>query len=208
MSTSSDSDENRKAAKHQRSMAKTKSHVDASIAGANQERSVVLLLTGDGKGKSSSAFGMVMRALGYGQKVAVIQFIKGEQLSGEELFLRQRLPEVCFYQMATGFTWDTQDRHSDRVAAQQTWANAEQVLSNPEYDLVVLDELTYMLSFDYLEEEEVLSAIAHRPPQQSVVVTGRGGGAKLRQLCHTVSEVKAVKHAFNDGIKARKGVDY
>lgn len=195
-------------AKHKAAMEKQKAKVDASIDAADEERGVAVLLTGDGKGKSSSAFGMVMRALGYGQKVGVVQFIKGQQLSGEELYLRDHCPEVDFYQMGTGFTWDTQDRSADIAAAEKTWAVARPMLADPGYDLVVLDELTYMLAYGYLPEQEVLDALRGRPREQSVVVTGRGGGAGLRDIMDTVSEVKEVKHAFRDGIKARKGVDY
>ena len=113
-----------KDAKHKAAMQKQKANVDAGIEAADQERGVAILLTGDGKGKSSSAFGMVMRALGYGQKVGVIQFIKGEQLSGEEIYLKEQCPQVSFYQMGTGFTWDTQDRSADIEAARRTWAVA------------------------------------------------------------------------------------
>lgn len=189
-------------------MEKQKQNVDASIAAASDERGVAILLTGNGKGKSSSAFGMVMRALGYGYKVAVVQFIKGEQLSGEEIYLKEHCPQVDFYQMGTGFTWDTQDREADIAAAEKTWAVAKPFLADASYHLVVLDELTYMLAYDYLNEEEVLDTLASRPENQSIVVTGRGGGKKLQEIMDTVSEVKEVKHAFNAGIAARKGVDF
>lgn len=198
----------RKNTRHKKAMEKQKANVDASIRAADTERGVGILLTGNGKGKSSSAFGMVMRALGYGYKVGVIQFIKGEQLSGEEIYLRDHCPEVEFYQMGTGFTWDTQDRSADIEAAQRTWEQATAMLSNPAFHLVVLDELTYMLAFDYLPEAEVLAALAGRPEAQSVVVTGRGGGKPLQDLMDTVSEIKEIKHAYNNGIKARRGVDY
>ena len=201
------SDEKRDA-KHRAAMEKQKANVDASIAAASTDRGVAILLTGNGKGKSSSAFGMVMRALGYEHKVGVVQFIKGEQMSGEELYLREHCPRVTLYQMGTGFTWDTQDRQGDMAAARRTWAVAEPMLQDPSYDLVVLDELTYMLAYDYLPEAEVLDAIASRPASQSVVVTGRGGGAALQEIMDTVSEVRDIKHAFNAGIAARKGVDY
>jgi len=189
-------------------MQKQKTKVDANIERASTERGIAVLLTGNGKGKSSSAFGMVMRALGYGQKVAVIQFIKGQQLSGEELYLRDLCPDVFFYQMGTGFTWNTQDREADIAAAEKTWAQAEPLLKDERFDLVVLDELTYMLAYDYLDQTMVLSAIENRPVEQSVVVTGRGGGSELQAIMDTVSEVKETKHAFKAGIKARKGVDY
>lgn len=201
-------DSNHKDARHNRAMEKQKAAVDAGVAAATTDRGVAVLLTGDGKGKTSSAFGMVVRALGYGQKVGVIQFIKGVQLSGEEHYLRDHCPEVEFYQMGTGFTWDTQDRSSDIAAAERTWEQAENMLSNPQLDLVILDELTYMLAFDYLSEAEILQAIKARPEHQSVVVTGRGGGSALRTAMDTVSEIKDVEHAYRAGIQARKGVDY
>ena len=202
------SDDSKRDAKHKAAMEKQKVSVDASIAAADTERGVGILLTGNGKGKTSSAFGMVMRALGYGHKVGVVQFIKGEQLSGEELYLRDQCPQVEFHQMGTGFTWDTQDRSADKAAAERTWALARPMLEDPSFDLVVLDELTYMIAYDYLPEDEILSAIRNRPREQSVVVTGRGGGKALQDLMDTVSEVKDTKHAFNAGIKARTGVDY
>ncbi len=202
------SDDERKEQRHKTAMQKQKTKVDARIAEAQQERGIALLLTGNGKGKSSSAFGMVMRALGYGQQVGVIQFIKGQQLSGEEIYLRDHCPQVTFYQMGTGFTWNTQDRSGDIAAAERTWAEAEALLKDPAHQLVVLDELTYMIAYKYLDENRVLQAIKERPYEQSVVVTGRGGGSALQELVDTVSEVKDLKHAFRAGIKARQGVDY
>lgn len=194
--------------RHKRKMAKQKSNVDQGIAAAVQERGVLVLLTGDGKGKSSSAFGMVMRSLGYGYKVGVVQFIKGVQLSGEEIFIRDQHPEVELYQMGTGFTWETQDRNADIAAAETTWAVAERMLADESLHLVVLDELTYMLGFKYLDESRVLQALQSRPPEQSVVVTGRGGGSALQALADTVAEIKDIKHAYKSGIKARSGVDF
>ena len=181
--------------------------MDANIAQADEERGIVLLLTGNGKGKSSSAFGMAIRSLGYDYKVAIIQFIKGQQLSGEELFIRDKHPEVYFHQMGTGFTWNTQDRTADIEAAEATWAHAEKCLADESYHLVILDELTYMLAYKYLDEDRVLNAIRNRPREQSVVVTGRGGGSGIRELADTVSEINDVKHAFRAGVKARQGVD-
>ena len=193
---------------HKKKMQKQKENVDAHIAAADEERGIALLLTGNGKGKSSSGFGMVLRALGYDQKVGVVQFIKGVQLSGEEIFLKEKMPEVDFYQMGTGFTWNTQDRTSDIEAAERTWEQAARMLKDPNLDLVLLDELTYMIAYKYLDEQMIVDAIANRPPEQSVIVTGRGGGSSLREVCDTVSEVKEVKHAYKAGVKARKGVDY
>jgi len=201
-------DKEQKQRLHKKKMEKLKSSVDASIAAADAERGVSILLTGNGKGKSSSAFGMVIRSLGYNLRAGVVQFIKGEQLSGEELYLRDRCPEVTFYQMGTGFTWDTQDRSGDIAAAIRTWEEATKMLVDPSYNLVVLDELTYMLSFKYLDEAEVIRTLTDRPKEQSVIVTGRGGGSALVDWADTVSEVKDIKHAYNSGVKARRGVDY
>jgi cob(I)alamin adenosyltransferase len=197
-----------KNAAHKKSMQKQKESVDAHIDSATLEQSVVILLNGNGKGKSSSGFGMVMRALGYKHKVGVVQFIKGVQLSGEELFLRDRLPEVDFYQMGTGFTWNTQDRSSDIEAAERTWKEAARMLSDESLNLVLLDELTYMIAYKYLDEDTILKAIENRPKEQSVIVTGRGGGSKLAALADTVSEVKEIKHCYKAGVKARQGVDF
>jgi cob(I)alamin adenosyltransferase len=198
----------KKAHRHKAQMQKQKTRVDANIEKADSERGIVILLTGNGKGKSSSAFGMVMRSLGYGYKLGIVQFIKGVQLSGEEIFIREQHPEVDFYQMGTGFTWDTQDREADIAAAEKTWAVASAMLKDKSLHLVVLDELTYMLAYKYLDEDMVLDAIRNRPAEQSVVITGRGGGSALRELADTVSEIHDNKHAFKAGIKARKGVDY
>ncbi len=202
------SDEDKKAESHKRKMQKQKEKVDASIAAADEERGVLILLTGNGKGKSSSGFGMVLRALGYNHKVGVVQFIKGAQLSGEELYLKEKLPDVDFYQMGTGFTWNTQDRTGDIAAAEETWAVAEKMLQDESYNLVLLDEMTYMLAYKYLDEEKILTALKNRPREQSVVVTGRGGGSALQDLADTVSEIKDIKHAYKVGIKARQGVDF
>jgi len=193
---------------HKKKMQKQKENVDANIAKADVERGVLIVLTGNGKGKSSSGFGMVLRALGYDQKVGVVQFIKGAQLSGEEIFLKEKMPEIDFYQMGTGFTWNTQDRTADIEAAEKTWTVAERMLQDDSYQLVLLDELTYMFAYKYLDEDVMLETLKNRPEGQSVVVTGRGGGSKLLALADTVSEVKDIKHAYKAGIKARKGVDY
>jgi cob(I)alamin adenosyltransferase len=200
-------EQDKKQQAHQKKMEALKENIDASIAAATIDRGVGILLTGNGKGKSSSAFGMVMRALGYEYKVGVVQFIKGQQLSGEEIYVREKCPSVTFHQMNTGFTWDTQDRSSDIVAAKTSWAIAEKMLKDDSYHLVVLDELTYMISFDYLDEDSILSALKNRPENQSVVVTGRGGGSALTEWADTVSEIKEIKHAYNEGVMARKGVD-
>ena len=206
MSTENDQDKKL----HKEKMQKQKEKVDASIAAANIERGVAVLLTGPGKGKTSSAFGMVFRALGYGQSVGVVQFIKGAQESGEVNFFKAHSDKNNnneIYQMGTGFTWNTQDKAADIAASERTWEVADRMLKDESFDLVVLDELTYMLGYKYLDKEMVINAINNRPYEQSVVVTGRGGGRALREIMDTVSEIKDVKHAYRAGIKARKGVD-
>jgi len=192
---------------HKEKMQRQKEKVDAHIASANIERGVAILMTGNGKGKTSSAFGMVFRALGYGQKVGIVQFIKGAQESGEVNFIKAHCPTAEIFQMGTGFTWNTQDKASDIAASEKTWKVAERMLKDETFDLVILDELTYMIGYKYLDRHEIVEAISQRPPEQSVVVTGRGGGRELRAIMDTVSDVKSIKHAYNAGIKARKGVD-
>ncbi|MDC1124187.1 cob(I)yrinic acid a,c-diamide adenosyltransferase [Gammaproteobacteria bacterium] len=194
--------------KHKTKMKSLKKNIDNSILNANISKGVGVLLTGNGKGKTSSAFGMAIRALGYDYEVAIIQFIKGKQLSGEEIFIKENFPKLTFHQMNTGFTWDTQDKKQDILAAKETWKIAKKALNQKKYHLVILDELTYMLSFKYLDETEVIKTLKGRPKNQSVVVTGRGGGKSLKEWADTVSEVRDIKHAFNSNIMARKGVDY
>jgi cob(I)alamin adenosyltransferase len=194
--------------RHKQRMQALKKQVDSSLASANKDQGLCLLLTGDGKGKTSSAFGMLMRSLAYGKAVGIVQFIKGEQPSGEENYIRQMHPEIPFYQMGTGFTWNTQDREADIHAALQTWTEAKKLLKDESIELLLLDELTYMLSFKYLEEQEVVNAIRSRPNGQHVVITGRGGGKALKELADTVSEIRNIKHAYESGIKAQQGVDY
>ncbi len=188
-------------------MQQRKEIVDAKVAGATEDRGVVIVLTGDGKGKSSSGFGTVIRCLGHGYKVGVVQFIKGTWACGERSFL-EAVPGIEFYVMGTGFTWETQDAELDRQAAEKVWEQCEHLFRDPQVRLVLLDELTYILNYKYLDKDKVTEAIRNRPPQQSVIITGRGAKKYLLDLADTVSEVKAVKHAFNSGIKAQKGVEW
>jgi len=187
-------------------MARKKAVIDAAIAAATNERGLLLVLTGNGKGKSSSAFGMVARALGHGMRVGVVQFIKSRTDTGEEAFLGAQ-PGVEWHVTGDGFTWDTQNREQDIVTAQRGWAIAARMLADPSYQLVVLDELTYLLSYGYLDSDAVLDALAHRPPMQHVVVTGRGASDALVELADTVSIIADEKHAFRAGVKAQPGID-
>ena len=200
---SSDADE-----KHKRKMQRLKAAVDARIANATTERGVVVVLTGNGKGKSSSGFGMVMRALGHGQQPAVVQFIKGAESCGEREFLYKIAPDMPYHVMATGFTWETQNKATDVAAAQRVWAEAKRLLADEHIDVVLLDEITYMLAYGYLDEDDVVDAICARPLAQSVIITGRGAGTALLTIADTVSNVHSEKHAFAAGIKARAGIEF
>ena len=185
---------------------KRKEKVAADVARAKEERGIVLLITGNGKGKSTAGFGVVSRSVGHGYKAAVAQFIKGKWACGERILLEEK--GVPFSVMATGFTWNTQDREADIAAAEKVWAEAKQYLADPGYHVVLLDELTYMLEYKYLDTDEVLQTIANRPKEQSVVITGRGAIPELKDLADTVSEIQDIKHAFRSGVKARKGIDW
>lgn len=193
---------------HNAKMKKIKVAMDKRIAAADVERGVVVLITGNGKGKSSSGFGMVVRALGHGFKAGVVQFIKQANSCGEQLYLASRDPDLQQYAMNTGFTWDTQDKTGDIAAAEQTWAHAERMLKDPSLSLVLLDELTYMISYGYLDEKKIIKAIKNRPKMQHVVITGRGASEGLIEIADTVSEIQEIKHAFKAGVKAQKGVEY
>src|SRR5437016_14407354 len=205
-----DSDEprrgDRREARHRARRQRRKAVVDARIAAATEQRGVLLVLTGNGKGKSSSAFGMVARAIGHGMHVGVVQFIKGKYATGEKAFFR-RFPEVSYYVMGEGFTWETQDRERDVRAAAAAWDLAVGMLREPAYALVVLDELNIALRYRYLAVEAVLDALRSRPSAQHVVVTGRGAPAELIEAADTVTDMRAVKHAFEAGMRAQRGIE-
>lgn len=194
-------------ARHKKAMQRKKAHVDQRIAAAVIDKGLLLVLTGNGKGKSSSAFGMLARSVGHGLRCGVVQFIKGQWECGEHLLFSSH-PLVEFYVMNTGFTWDTQDREADIAAAEKTWVHAETLLKNPDIRVVLLDELTYMLTYGYLDPERVFTALAERPPEQHVIVTGRNANQRMIDMADTVSEVNDVKHAFNAGVRVQKGIDY
>ena len=193
--------------RHKKAMQRKKAHVDERIAAATTEKNLLLVLTGNGKGKSSSAFGMLARSVGHGMKCAVVQFIKGQWDCGEHANFAEH-PLVDFHVMNTGFTWETQDRSKDIAAAEQTWVKAEEFLTDSSYELVILDELTYMLTYGYLEKSRILKVIKNRPKNQHAVVTGRNASKELIALADTVSEINNTKHAFDSGIKVQKGIDY
>lgn len=195
-----------KAERHRARQQKLKAGVDAKIAAAQDEKGILLVLTGNGKGKSTSGFGTVARAVGHGKKAAVVQFIKGTWECGERNLLEGA--GVEFHVMGTGFTWETQDKEKDTAAAELAWEAAEKLLQDESIDCLMLDELTYMVSYHYLDVERVLSALKNRPPMQHVIITGRACHRAIIELADTVSEVQPIKHAFEAGIKAQQGFDY
>lgn len=193
--------------RHKKAMQRKKEYIDGRIAEATIDKGLMIVLTGNGKGKSTSAFGMLARSVGHGLNCGVIQFIKGQWECGEQMLFAGN-PLVEFHLMNTGFTWETQDRDKDITAAESTWENAAAMLSNSDFDVVILDELTYMLTYGYLDKEMVLSALENRPVDQHVVVTGRNASKELIELADTVTELGENKHAFYGGVKVQKGIDY
>ena len=192
--------------RHRNRMQRQKEIVDARVARAREERGVLLVLTGNGKGKSSSAFGMLARALGHDMQTAVIQFIKGSFSTGEEAFFR-RFPAVRYHVMGDGFTWDTQDKAQDRRTARRAWEQASLYLRDGSIDLVLLDELNIVLKLGLLPLDEVLDGLRARASMQHVIVTGRAAPPALIELADTVTEMRSIKHAFDAGVQAQKGVE-
>ena len=187
-------------------MQRKKEYIDSRIDAANIDKGIIVLLTGNGKGKSSSAMGMICRALGYDMKVALVRFLKGDQQTGEDLFIENH-PNIVSAHMESGFTWDTQDKELDKQKATQTWLEAKKFLANEEISVVVLDEITYMINYKYLDESEILLALSNRPKDQHVIITGRAASQALIDVSDTVSEVEDIKHAFRANIRAQKGID-
>ncbi|WP_045496299.1 cob(I)yrinic acid a,c-diamide adenosyltransferase [Vibrio hyugaensis] len=198
--------EENKEARHKARQQKVKEQVDAKIAAAQEEKGLLLVITGNGKGKSTSGFGTIARAVGHGLNCSVAQFIKGTWDNGERNLLEKL--GVEFQVMATGFTWETQNKTADTDAAQLVWQECKRMLKDESIDVILFDELTYMVSYGYIDLDEVVEALNNRPQMQSVVITGRGAHRTLIEMADTVSEVKNVKHAFESGVKALKGVDW
>ena len=192
---------------HEQRMQKKKAVIDQHIAAAQDERGVLLVNTGNGKGKSSAAFGVVARALGHGLKVGVVQFVKGRSDTGEEAFFRSQ-PDVAWHVGGEGFTWETQDKERDARAARHAWEIACEHLANPEIGLVVLDEMTYAFKYGWLDLDAVIAKLQSRPAMQHVIITGRGAPEALRQAADTVSDIGNEKHAYQAGIKAMPGLEW
>ena len=192
--------------RHSERMARKKVVIDEKIQAADIDRGVLLVLTGNGKGKSSSAFGMLARALGHGMHAGVAQFIKGRSDTGEEAFFRQQ-SGVQWHVLGEGFTWETQNLEQDIAIARRGWEMVCGMLRDESIGIVILDELTYPLKYGWLELDTVLNDIAARPPMQHVVITGRGAPEGLVEAADTVSEIRDIKHAFRAGVRAQAGVD-
>ncbi len=183
-------------------------HRQRVAAASRPDRGLVLVYTGDGKGKSSSAFGVIVRALGWGQKVGVVQFIKGKWKTGERQFFANLEDRIDWRTMGEGFTWDTQDLERDTATAEAAFAAAREMLAGGDYDLVVLDEINIALRYGYLSEAAVIEGLDARSDRTSVILTGRDAMPGVCEYADLVSEMRAVKHPFDAGIKAVRGIDF
>ncbi len=195
-------------ARHAEKMAKKKAARDKIVATKTIEKGLLIVHTGKGKGKSTAAFGMVMRALGHGFKVGIVQFVKGKWETGERRVLEAFADQVTVRTMGEGFTWETQDRQRDIAAARAAWEAAGALLADPSYRLVLLDELNIVLRYDYLPLEEVLEGLAVRHPDTHVIVTGRNAKEPLLEAADLVTEMSLVKHPFRSGVKAQAGIEF
>ena len=195
-------------AEHHEKMARIKAARDKIMAGKTQEKGLLIVHTGKGKGKSSAAFGMVMRCLGHDMRVGIVQFIKGAWDTGERHVLARFPDLVTCRAMGEGFTWETQDRARDIAAARAAWEMAQAVLADPRYRLVLLDELNIVLRYDYLPIAEVVEALASRRPDLHVMVTGRNAKPELIEAADLVTEMTLVKHPFRAGVKAQQGIEF
>ncbi len=201
--------EDAKNAEHKAAMQALKAERDELMATKTDDAPGLLLVhTGDGKGKSTAAFGMVARALGWNQKVGIVQYIKGKWITGERQFFKKFPDQVRYEIMGQGFTWDTQDRAQDIAAAQAAWATSVEMLHDPELDLVILDELNIALRYDYLDIVKVVADLNARPRDKHVVITGRNAKPELLAIADLVTEMTLVKHPFEQGIKAQRGIDF
>jgi cob(I)alamin adenosyltransferase len=194
--------------RHAEKAAKRKAARDRMLATKTEERGLIILHTGTGKGKSTAAFGLVLRCIGHGMRVGIVQFVKGAWSTGERTVLARFPDLVTMRAMGEGFTWDTQDRARDIAAARAAWALAKAMIADPGYRLVLLDELNIVLRYDYLPVEEVVTALTSKPRDLHVVVTGRNAKPELIDIADLVTEMKLVKHPFRAGVKAQAGIEF
>ncbi|GJL53338.1 MAG: cob(I)yrinic acid a,c-diamide adenosyltransferase [Nitrospirales bacterium] len=193
---------------HQARMQRLKASVDRRIEAAQEEKGLLIVYTGAGKGKTTAALGMAMRSVGHGMKIAVVQFIKGAIDTAEERILKGFGEQVTFLRMGEGYTWETQDRERDKRFAQEAWIRVLTILRDELYGMVILDELNIAIHHEYVTLQQVLDGLNERPPMMHVVITGRGAKDELIEAADLVSEMKMVKHPFRKGVKAQKGVEF
>lgn len=193
---------------HREKMTRRKAARTKMLATKTEERGLIIVHTGTGKGKSTAAFGMVLRCIGHGMRVGVVQFVKGAWGTGERDVLAKFPELVTCRAMGEGFTWDTQDRERDIAAARAAWQTAKAMIADPSYSLVLLDELNIVLRYDYLPLDEVLEVLRAKPRDLHVVVTGRNAKPELIELADLVTEMTMVKHPFRAGVKAQKGIEF
>jgi cob(I)alamin adenosyltransferase len=194
--------------RHAEKMAKKKAARDKIIATKTQERGLVIVHTGKGKGKSTAAMGMAMRCIGHGMKVGIVQFVKGVWATGEREVLAA-FPDLCVMKaMGEGFTWETQDRRRDLAAAAKAWQEAKEMMVDPSFRMVILDELNIVLRYDYLPTEDVLAALRAKREDLHVVITGRNAREELLDAADLVTEMSLVKHPFRSGVKAQAGIEF
>lgn len=196
------------AARHREKMRKRKALQDARVAQATREKGLLMVHTGNGKGKSTAGFGLMLRAAGHGMRVGLVQFTKGTWKTGEDAALARFADLIDRHVMGEGFTWETQDRDRDIAAARAAWQKALGLMADPRYGLVVLDELNIVLSHRSLDAETVTAALMDRRPDLHVLVTGRNAPRPLLAAADLVTEFVAVKHPFDAGIKAQRGIEY
>lgn len=198
------------AGRHAEKMAKIKAARERMMEGKTGEKGLVIVHTGSGKGKSSSGFGMIMRAVAHDMPCAVVQFIKGAWETGERRLLTTHFGDLCqFHAMGEGFTWETQDRERDVAAAKAGWEKAKELIRNPEIRMVLLDEINIALRYDYLDLAEVLTFLhEEKPPMTHVILTGRNAKPELIEAADLVTEMTLIKHPFRAGIKAQPGVEF
>jgi cob(I)alamin adenosyltransferase len=194
--------------RHQEKMARRKAVRERILATKTIERGLLIVHTGTGKGKSTAAFGLVLRCLGHGMRVGIVQFVKGVWPTGERAALERFSDLVTCRAMGEGFTWDTQDRARDIAAARAAWEAAKAMIADPAYRLVLLDELNIVLRYDYLPLPEVLAALKAKPPDLHVVVTGRNAKPELLEMADLVTEMRLLKHPFRAGVKAQQGIEF
>ncbi len=194
--------------KHAERMARLKEAHDARLAAATEEKGLIIVNTGAGKGKSSASFGVAARALGHGMRVGIVQFIKGAIATGEAAFFERLQPEVTMLTLGEGFTWDTQDRRRDIDTARRGWDAAVVMLRDPSYDLVILDELNIVIRYEYVSLDEILDELSRKRPMLHVVITGRNARPELIEMADLVTEMKQIKHPYRSGIMPQKGIEY